>query len=218
MMLNSKFYLVKTLLTGWLLLIAALGNTQSTKTLSDTTNEKFIDIGFHKLFISEAGPKNAKFTVLFESGGGGSSKDWARVRAILPSDIHTVAYDRAGLGKSEAGPLPRTMAQEVFELHYLLNAAKIKGPVILVGQSIGGLLARLYCEQYGKNIAGVILVDPTHESSMLGSMRYGGWVRLREKATGKIIPKPQIKRRRARGTTPQQIIWQKNFKKYIFHH
>jgi hypothetical protein len=36
-------------------------------------------------------------------------------------------------------------------------------------------------------------VDPAHESSFLGSMKYGGWVRLREKAVGKTIPKPQIK-------------------------
>ena len=37
---------------------------------------------------------------------------------------------------------------------------------------------RLYAEQYGSNVVGVVLVDPTHESSMLGSIRYGGWVRL----------------------------------------
>jgi pimeloyl-ACP methyl ester carboxylesterase len=103
-----------------------------------------------------------------------------------------MAYDQAGLGKSEAGPLPRTMAQEVFELYHLLESAQIKGPIILVGQSIGGLLVRLYTEQYGKNVVGLVLVDPTHESSMLGSMRYGGWVRLREKAEGKPIPEPQL--------------------------
>ncbi len=84
------------------------------------------------------------------------------------------------------------MAQNVFELHKLLKAASIKGPIILVGQSIGGLIVRLYTEQYGKDVAGLVLVDPTHESSMLGSMKYGGWVRLREKALAKPIPKPQV--------------------------
>ena len=83
------------------------------------------------------------------------------------------------------------MRQEVFELHALLEAAKVHGPFVLVGQSIGGLLVRLYAAQYGGDVVGVVLVDPTHESDMLGSLRYGGWVRLREKATGRAVPEPR---------------------------
>lgn len=54
---------------------------------------------------------------------------------MLSPEIRTVAYDRAGTGKSETGPLPQTMAQNAFELHELLKAVKINSPVILVGQS-----------------------------------------------------------------------------------
>ena len=151
-----------------------------------------VDIGGHKLHIHCVGPTNAALTVVFESGGGGSSKDWSRVRDLLPSQVRTCAYDRAGSGWSEAGPAPRTMRQEVFELHALLEAAKIPGPFVLVGQSIGGLLVRLYTEKYGSNVVGIVLVDPTHESSVLGSVRYGGWVRLREKAAaGRVVPEPR---------------------------
>ena len=150
-----------------------------------------VDIG-HKMHIHCVGPTNAALTVIFESGGGGSAKDWSRVRDFLPSQVRTCAYDRAGSGSSEAGPTPRTMRQEVFELHALLEATKIPGPLVLVGQSMGGLLVRLYTEKYGSNVVGVVLVDPTHESSMLGSVRYGGWVRLREKAAvGRVVPEPR---------------------------
>lgn len=165
---------------------------QQTQT-SDSSIARLVKIGNHKLFISIKGSSHAKFTVVFDSGAGGSSQDWTKVISLLPPEIRTVAYDRAGVGKSEKGPLPQTMAQSVFELHELLKAAEIKGPIILVGQSIGGLIVRLYTEQYGKDVVGLVLVDPTHESSVLGSMKYGGWVRLREKATGKAIPKPQVK-------------------------
>jgi pimeloyl-ACP methyl ester carboxylesterase len=38
----------------------------------------------------------------------------------------------------------------------------------------------------------MVLVDPTHESAVLGSVRYGGWVRLREKAVaGRVVPAPR---------------------------
>ncbi|MBA4849820.1 alpha/beta hydrolase [Emticicia sp. BO119] len=161
--------------------------------------EENVSIGDFKLFVSVKGSSNAKYSVIFESGGGGTSKDWEKVRNLLPSSIRTVTYDRAGSGKSGKGPLPRTMRQEVFELHELLKKIYLKGPYILVGQSLGGLLTRLYTEQYGNDVIGLVLVDPTHESSMLGSMRYNGWVRLREKAEGKTIPKPQIEKPVAMG-------------------
>jgi len=80
----------------------------------------------------------------------------------------------------------------VFELQALLEAAKVPGPYVLVGQSLGGLLARLYAERYASNVVGMVLVDPTHESGMLGVVKYGGWVRLREKATGRPLPEPGL--------------------------
>ncbi len=163
-----------------------------------------VDIGGHKLHLNCTGPTNAALTLVFESGGGGSSKDWSRVRELLPSNVRICAYDRAGSGWSEAGPAPRTMHQEVFELHALLEAAKIPGPFVLVGQSIGALLVRLYTEQYGSNVVGVVLVDPTHESSVLGSVRYGGWVRLREKATaGRLVPEPRLEGKRGSQYKPE---------------
>lgn len=176
-----------------LLILTEIAYAQGNPIGNDSLREEFIKVGFHRLFLSSSGPKDAKLTVVFESGAGGSSTDWTQVRSLLPTGIRTIAYDRAGLGKSEAGPLPRTMAQEVLELHHLLKKAHIKGPIILVGQSIGGLLVRLYSEQYGKSVVGMVLVDPTHESAMLGSIRYGGWVHLREKAVGKPIPQPQLR-------------------------
>jgi len=170
--------------------------------ISDSSAERLIEIGNHKLFVSTKGNQDAKFTVVFESGAGGSSGDWTKVISMLPPEIRTIAYDRAGVGKSEKGPLPQTMAQNVFELQELLMAAKIKGSIILVGQSMGGLIVRLYAQQYGRDVAGVVLVDPAHESGFLGSMKYGGWVRLREKAAGKVIPKPQVRDSTSSGYDP----------------
>jgi pimeloyl-ACP methyl ester carboxylesterase len=178
--------LLVTMLTGWPEKLVAQSPPSS------PPPGILVDIGGHKLHIHCLGPTNAALTVVFESGGGGFSKDWSRVRNLLPASVRSCAYDRAGLGWSEAGPAPRTMHQEVFELHALLEDAKAPGPYVLVGQSVGGLLVRLYTEQYGSNVVGMVLVDPTDESSMLGSVRYGGWVRLREKAVpGRLVPEPQ---------------------------
>jgi pimeloyl-ACP methyl ester carboxylesterase len=178
---------------GLLFLANTSVTAQQPNTPAETPPGRLVDIGGHRLHIHCVGAEGTGPLVVFESGGGGSAKDWTKVREALRAGVRSCAYDRAGAGWSEPGPKPRTMRQEVFELHALLEKANISGPIILVGQSIGGLLVRMYMERFGTNVVGVVLVDPTHESSMLGSARYGGWVRLREKATGRPLPEPQLK-------------------------
>ncbi len=85
------------------------------------------------------------------------------------------------------------MAQEVFELHALLAAAKVPGPYILVGHSIGGVLVRLYAAKYGSDVSGLILAAALHESARLGVIGKG-WVRVREQATGRVVPEPGLTR------------------------
>jgi pimeloyl-ACP methyl ester carboxylesterase len=154
-----------------------------------------VTIAGHKLHVRCVGDEAARPTVILEAGGGGYSRDWAAVQDLLSSRVRSCAYDRAGSGWSEAGPAPRTMKQEVFELRALLEAARIPGPYVLVGHSIGGLLVRLYMDHYGGDVIGVVLVDPTHENTRLGRMRPGEsqprLVRLREEATGRAVPEPR---------------------------
>ncbi len=172
------------------MIAAAIGRAQPAAPAAPVPGV-LIDIGSHKLHIHCVGPADARPTVILEAGGGGSSRDWTAVQNLLSPRVRTCAYDRAGSGWSEAGPAPRTMQQEVFELHALLEAAKIPGPLVLVGQSIGGLLVRLYTEKYGRDVTGVVLVDPTHESNVLFSLKVNRWVRLREMATGRVVPEPR---------------------------
>ncbi len=153
---------------------------------------RLVDVGGHKLHINCIGPPDAKPIVVFESGGGAFSKDWLAVQTLVAKRIRTCAYDRAGLGWSDPGPAPRTLKQEVFELHTLLKSAGIRGPLILVGQSIGALNVRLYTMQHGNEVAGVVLVDPADESSMLFYLRANRWMKLRDQATGRTVPPARI--------------------------
>jgi pimeloyl-ACP methyl ester carboxylesterase len=47
----------------------------------------------------------------------------------------------------------------VREIHNALKSAGIKGPYVLVGHSLGALVARLYAGQYPNDVAGVVFVD-----------------------------------------------------------
>jgi pimeloyl-ACP methyl ester carboxylesterase len=52
---------------------------------------------------------------------------------------------------------------------------------------------RLLAASTRGDVVGMVLVEPTHESAVLGSGRYGGMVRLREKAAGRPVPAPRLR-------------------------
>lgn len=151
---------------------------------------KLVDIGGYRLHLNCTG-KNGP-TVVLIAGGGDFSFDWALVQPGVSRFARVCSYDRAGLAWSDPGPTPRTMRQDAYELHALLRAAGIKAPYVLVGHSIGGLIARVYAEQYPNEVAGMVLVDSTHEDTTL--MYQGKLVRVRDSAKGIAIPPAQTMR------------------------
>ncbi len=72
-------------------------------------------------------------------------------------------YDRAGMGWSDPAPEGWTYPDRVGDLHALLRAANVEGPYVLVGHSMGGLLARAYAATYPDQVAGLVLLDSTTE-------------------------------------------------------
>ena len=159
---------------------------------TSATRDTLIDIGARRLHLHCVGvPTATTPTVLFEAGGGGTAASWQATQERLAARAYSCAYDRAGLGRSDPGPGPRTLAQQVFELELLLHAARLSGPFVLVGHSIGGLLVRLYIAQHPTAVVGVVLVEPAHENGMFGSVSLGRWVRLRELATDRPAPAPR---------------------------
>ena len=151
---------------------------------------RLVDVGGYRLHLNctgESGP-----TVVLIAGGGDFSFDWGLVQPDASRFTRVCSYDRAGLAWSDPGPTPRTMRQDAHELHALLRAARVKAPYVLVGHSVGGLIARVYAAQYPKEVAGMVLVDPTHEDTTL--MYQGKLVRVREGAKGLSVPPAQTMR------------------------
>ncbi|MBN2471565.1 MAG: alpha/beta hydrolase [Anaerolineae bacterium] len=100
-------------------------------------------------------------TVLLNAGLGDPGLTWESVMPALAEITRVCAFDRAGYGWSEAGPLPRTSARQSAELHALLESAGVPGPYVLVGHSMGGLFSLHYASQHPDDIAGMVLVDST---------------------------------------------------------
>jgi pimeloyl-ACP methyl ester carboxylesterase len=125
---------------------------------------KLIDMGGYRLHLYCTGTSRpGSPTVILEAGLGGTSLDWSKVQPGVASFTRVCSYDRTGYGWSDASPLPRTALNMVTELHTLLARAGVAGPYVLVGHSFGGLLVRLYTSTYPQQVAGLVLVDSSHE-------------------------------------------------------
>jgi pimeloyl-ACP methyl ester carboxylesterase len=127
-------------------------------------------------------------TVVLSAGAGDYSFDWEPVMEGLRSHVRVCSYDRPGFAWSAVGPVPRTMAQEAFEIRTALRRAGERGPYVLVGHSVGGLIARVFAHAYPDDVAGLVLVDPTHEDTRL--MYQGRIVRVRDSARPVDVPRP----------------------------
>ena len=99
-------------------------------------------------------------TVVFESGLGGGEAHWLPVINRLPESVLAVTYERPGMNGSESdghSPTPEHIAA-------VLHSALVKvapPPYILVGHSWGGPLVRAFAGLYPKDVAGLVLVEPT---------------------------------------------------------
>lgn len=102
-------------------------------------------------------------TVIFESGFEADAGAWAKVQPAVARTTRTCAYDRAGMGFSDPGPLPRDGAAIARDLDQALETAQIEGPYVLVGHSAGALYARLFAARRPGEVQGLVLLDPTVE-------------------------------------------------------
>ena len=100
--------------------------------------------------------------MIFDAALGASSVSWSLVQPGVARVTQACAYDRAGFGWSEAGPLPRTAGRIASELRDLLRHAGVPPPYVLVGHSFGGLVMRLFAARYRTEVAGLILLDSAH--------------------------------------------------------
>jgi pimeloyl-ACP methyl ester carboxylesterase len=124
-----------------------------------------IDIGGRRLHMSCAGTGSP--AVILEAGLNASSRTWRSVQPSVADVTQVCSYDRAGLGTSDPDPrwkhTLRTSDAIVTDLHALLNSSGNTGPYVLVGHSLGGVHIRLFASRFPREVAGMVLVDSSHE-------------------------------------------------------
>ena len=120
-----------------------------------------VDIGGRSLnmYCSGAGSP----AVVFDSGGGMPGYSWLLVQPAVAQLTRACWYDRAGYGWSDPAPGPHDTDAIAKDLHQLLHVGGVAPPYVLVGHSFGGFNVRMYYGLYPADVAGMVLVEPSHE-------------------------------------------------------
>jgi pimeloyl-ACP methyl ester carboxylesterase len=121
-----------------------------------------IDVGGRTLHLFCVGTApSGQPTVLAESGLMGDSRTWNDIFYAVAERTRVCAYDRAGLNLSPPAPEPvRTLQDQVDDLHALIGASDLSGPLVLAGHSSGAWNVSLYVSQHPDDVVGAVLVDP----------------------------------------------------------
>jgi pimeloyl-ACP methyl ester carboxylesterase len=124
------------------------------------------------LAVRELGPTDAQVTVVFAHGFclrmGAFHFQRMRLSEEWGSQVRMIFYDQRGHGKSgEAPPDTYTLTQLGMDLETVLQVIAPRGPVVLVGHSMGGMTvlahARQYPQHYGNRIVGAALISSAAE-------------------------------------------------------
>ncbi|MBK9125082.1 MAG: alpha/beta hydrolase [Chloroflexi bacterium] len=134
---------------------------------------QLIDVGGYRLHITCMGEGSP--TVILEPGFARFSFNMRALQEALTAETRVCAYDHAGFDWSDPAPAdtPRTTQQLSDELFALLSGTEMDEAYILIAQSLGGFITRLFAAQHADLVAGVILLDATPPEFLLSGITAG---------------------------------------------
>jgi len=105
--------------------------------------------------------KKPRATVIFLHGIGDSGAAWTKLIAELPSDVRAISVDLLGFGASPSPAWLRYDADvQARSVMATLSEKRIHGPCIVVGHSMGSIIAVQLAKRYPNFVKSLVLCSP----------------------------------------------------------
>jgi pimeloyl-ACP methyl ester carboxylesterase len=99
-------------------------------------------------------------TIILSAGLDAWSFVWGHAQPALAKRTRVCAWDRAGYGFSSPSPEPQDVVHTTADLERALKEADIRGPYVMVGQSLGAFESLRFTDLHRQSVVGMVLVDP----------------------------------------------------------
>lgn len=151
---------------GRLVALPLLARSDKVPTRPERSNGQTLPgAGGSSLYVETHGPADAPPLILTH-GWGLDSTIWSYAKRDLAGRFRLIVWDLAGLGRSK-GPI--SLDAFAADLRAVLSVTAGR-PAVLVGHSIGGMtiqtLARNNPELFGREVAGVVLLNTTYTNPL----------------------------------------------------
>jgi pimeloyl-ACP methyl ester carboxylesterase len=119
---------------------------------------RVVDLGGPVHYVDFGGPQSGPAVVLVH-GLGGSHLNWDLFAPLLNDHARVWALDLPGFGRSEPGARKASVSANAETLHRFLDDV-VGEPVVLIGNSMGGMLSILTTGEHPEAVTGLVLLDP----------------------------------------------------------
>lgn len=131
---------------------------QNPSGLSDTIIHKLLRRPY-KLHVYDHGGNGPAIILLH--GLASSSSNWDPLIPLLQDSFRCISIDLVGFGDS---PKPQwygyTIEEHIRDIHHTIRSLRLNQPFILVGHSLGSLLATRYAHDHPGKISHLVLLSP----------------------------------------------------------
>lgn len=109
-------------------------------------------------------PASYKCTVVFVHGLGNSSRTWTKITKKISEEnnkCRIIAVDLIGFGKSKKPDwIKYNLNYQALALDKTLRKLRVKGPIVIVGHSLGSLVSIEYSKLFPDKVSSLILCSP----------------------------------------------------------
>ena len=122
---------------------------------------QFASINGLTIHFADTGPRNAP-AIVFSNSLGTDFRVWDKLLAAFEGSMRVIRYDKRGHGLTDAPPAPYRMEDHVGDLAGLLDHLKVKNAIV-VGLSVGGMIAQGLHASRPDLIRAIVLMDTAHK-------------------------------------------------------
>src|SRR6266536_3374129 len=119
---------------------------------------RWIDLDGPVHYLDFGGPASGP-TIVGVHGLGGAALNWSAIAPLLSGRYRVLAPDLAGHGLTQSGGRATSVTANRALLHRFVETVP-GSPVILMGNSMGGMISLLEASAAPEAVAGLVLIDP----------------------------------------------------------